>query len=214
MIESSEPTKIGCNSVAEQLYEQFITQQDIAWLWVNMTKAFGYKFINNYGDRDNGIWYTVLRDLTRADLAYGFWKVLFTVSEDELLKKKVWPPNVKEFRMFCERQFEDYGLVAVQKAFREMENSRWTVMPMWSHPLVCLASSLVKDDEDVSRGIIYERFKKIYSELADKFMCGKFIKFPKCKLLPSSYKNNERAQKRIHEIRKIEALVSDGVGAR
>ena len=55
-------------------------------------------------------WYEALKDLTSDDLNYGFKKMLVTITDEERKRREAWPPNVKEFRMYCERRLQDFDL--------------------------------------------------------------------------------------------------------
>lgn len=150
-----------------------LTQQDIALLWVKMAKAYGYKFINNFGEKDTGIWFEALKDLTSDDLDYGFKKMLVTITDEERKKHEAWPPNVKEFRMYCERRLKDFDLPEVHEAFSEAQNNNYLSRPYWSHPLVLTAKNrLNKRPNDYVMDEDYRSFSAIYRDLCQKFMRG------------------------------------------
>ncbi len=165
-----------------------ITDKDIAWLWLSLTKAFGYKFLKNFGEQDNGVWLEALKDLKREDLEYGFKRVIRLVTQEEREKYEAWPPNVKEFRMYCERRFEDFGLPRAHVAFAEAQNNERITNEFWTHPLVRVAAFQLKkktmgsiDDEN------YPNFKKIYSALCYRFMRGEALCLPtlSCSIKPT-----------------------------
>ena len=140
---------------------------------MNLTKAFGYKFIQNFGEKDNGIWLDVLKDLTPDDLAYGFERMLKTTTKDEREKREAWPPNVKEFRMHCERRLEDFNLPAPHTAFAEAKSNSYLSTPNWTHPLIQLANQQLKKKPDhFIRNDDYGVFSKIYGSLCQRFMRG------------------------------------------
>ncbi|OGO92829.1 MAG: hypothetical protein A3F10_04870 [Coxiella sp. RIFCSPHIGHO2_12_FULL_42_15] len=138
-----------------------------------MTRAYGYKFINNFGEKDNGIWYEALKDLTSDDLNYGFKKMLVTITDEERKRREAWPPNVKEFRMYCERRLQDFDLPEVHEAFREAQNNNYLSRPYWSHPLVLVAKKrLNKKPNDYVMDEDYRSFAVIYRDLCQRFMRG------------------------------------------
>ncbi len=150
-----------------------ITEKDIAWLWMAMTKAYGYKFVRNYGEKDNGIWFDGLKNLTAEDLVYGFRKALSTTNEEERSKGEAWPPNLKELRMFCERRLKDFGLPTAGKAFDEIEVSRHLSNPHWSHPIVRRAMQFIDANRfDGNRYYLFREFKEVYEEFCQHYMRG------------------------------------------
>ncbi len=155
-----------------------ITDKDIAWLWVNLTKAFGYKFLRNFGEKDNGIWFEVLKDLTREDLEYGFKRAIRITTEEEREKFEAWPPNVKEFRMYCERRLKDFGLPQPHAAFAEAQNNNYTRSKYWSHPLVKQATKQLNKPDGCVDSVDYPIFKKIYNFLCQRFMRGEGLRLP------------------------------------
>lgn len=153
-----------------------ITDKDIAWLWVSLTKAFGYKFLRNFGEKDNGIWREALKDLTREDLEYGFKRAIKMTTAEEREKFEAWPPNVKEFRMFCQRRFKDFDLPEVHYAFIEAKNNNYLSKPYWSHPIIFMAKNqLNKKCEEYVEDEDYPAFSKVYSSLCQRFMRGEAL---------------------------------------
>ncbi len=149
-----------------------ITDKDIAWLWVNLTKAFGYKFLRNFGEKDNGIWLEALKDLSREDLEYGFKRAIKTTTDEEREKYEAWPPNVKEFRLYCERRLKDFGLPEPHAAFEEAQNNNYMGNPFWSHPLVKMAAKQLNKSDHYVVSTDYPVFRKIYDFLCQRFMRG------------------------------------------
>lgn len=130
-------------------------------------------------------------------------------SEQERQSKEAWPPNAKEFRLYCERRFEDYGLPPAHKAYYEIENNRWLSYPLWSHPLVCLAASLIEGEEEGSD--CYQTFCDLYASLTERYMRGEPLKLPACCLLPGAQSRNRVLDKQLQELRKIEQWVYAGI---
>lgn len=124
-----------------------------------------------FGVKDNGVWLEALSDLAPEDLSYGFKKLLKSISEKERESAESWPPNVKEFRMLCERQLSDYGLPNVHRAFSEYEKNEWRLQPQWSHPLVAEAVQHFKADPYADRGTLFSGFAVIYEALVRKYLC-------------------------------------------
>lgn len=58
-----------------------------------MIMFFGYKWLNNYGEADNGIWLAGLRDLKPEQILRGI-----QACRDG---GKEWPPTLPEFRKMC-----------------------------------------------------------------------------------------------------------------
>ena len=123
-----------------------------------------------FGVKDSGVWLEALSDFAPEDLSYGFKKVLKSISEKERDNGECWPPNVKEFRMLCERRLSDYGLPDVHRAFNEYEKNEWRPNPQWTHPLVAEAAKHFKPDPENHRGILFSGFSAIYEALVRDFL--------------------------------------------
>jgi hypothetical protein len=148
-----------------------ITAEDIAWLWIKMTRAFGHRFVHCYGLKDEGVWLRALRDLAPQDINFGFNRVLESFSDKERETHEVWPPNVKEFKTYCERKLSDYGLPDVNRAFIEYEKNEWRSNHHWSHEVVEEAARRFKPDPLAHRGENCEKFSVIYDGLVKDYLC-------------------------------------------
>jgi len=153
-----------------------VTQEDIAWLWVAMGNAFGHKFMSTYGERDSGVWQAVLSDLTSHDIRYGFIRMMRDISEGERKSYQAWPPNLKEFRVYCEWRKEDFGFPGASKAFDELENHFNIGVSNWSHN----ALSLLAKDMDptlfhLPTPLAYKRFRELYDDFCRDYMATKYI---------------------------------------
>lgn len=157
---------------SDKLKPSTITIKDIAWLWVNLTTAFGYKFLKNFGEKDNGVWFEALKDLTREDLEYGFKRAIRLTTTEEREKFESWPPNVKEFRMYCERRLQDFNLPEPHIAFAQAKNNNYTKNQYWSHPLIKLATHQLRKKDSYIHDEDYDLFKKAYNSLCQQFMRG------------------------------------------
>lgn len=147
-----------------------INVNDIALLWVKMTKVFGFRFTRLYGTKDNGIWLDVLRCLTPEALAYGFRHLLRCYCL-ESTTTELWPPNALEFRRYCERRLVDFGLPSTSAAFEEAKNNRYLKKSRWSHPLVQLAADeLEKKDGEWIYAEDFNAFQRSYKRLTLAYM--------------------------------------------
>lgn len=149
---------------------KFIDAGDIAWLWMHMTQAYGYKFIKHYGKKDHGVWLEALSDLAFEDVVFGFKKLMKTLSAQEREHRESWPPNVKEFRLYCERNLSDYGLPTANRAFSEYEKNEWRAHAEWSHAIVAETARRFKPDPDAHGGIWFSEFSKIYEALVKEYL--------------------------------------------
>ncbi|MDF1761025.1 MAG: hypothetical protein P1U40_10850 [Coxiellaceae bacterium] len=171
----SEPCKpiekLSSKKTSALSNRQLISRKDIAWLWVCFAGAYGRKFISSYGEKDCGVWYEALSDLTLDDLVYGLKRVLTQVTEHERKSGEAWPPNVKEFRLLCERTLEKFGLPSVGKAFDEYESGQYVQSGYWLHPVIRRAGQLtLKAIDSEERCERYSVFKNIYKKLANEYM--------------------------------------------
>lgn len=128
-----------------------------------MTSAFGFKFVKSFGERDTGVWFEALKDLSKRELAYGFRKTLRDTSDVDSRGKGAWPPNVKEFRAHCKSWLSDLGIPSVHTAFREYASAVYCTHPVFSHAIVgVLAERMGEVDERVNRGAMFLRFQAEY----------------------------------------------------
>lgn len=137
-----------------------------------MTQAYGHKFVSNFGQKDNGVWFEALRDLTRCDLSYGFFKLMRNMSVLEQTTHEAWPPNLKEFRSYCVRQYSDFGLLKPSQAFREVEDNRYSTCALWSHPLVVHVAEVVGALDH------YEHLRKVNDTFIElyEFLCWRYMR--------------------------------------
>ena len=82
-----------------------------------MTSAYGNNFIDQFGDKDSGLWFEVLGELRPNDIAYGLKKMLRDV------RYKSWPPKPAEFLELCQLRAKDLGLPTTGEAFEEMQSN-------------------------------------------------------------------------------------------
>ncbi len=121
-----------------------------------------------------------MKDLSREDLEYGFKRAIRTTTAEEREKYESWPPNVKEFRMYCERRLKDFGLPETHAAFSEAKNNNYTSSQYWSHPLVKMATQQLKKSDNYVDNADYPVFKKIYDFLCQRFMRGEGLRLTNC----------------------------------
>jgi hypothetical protein len=70
-----------------------VTDEHIAYLWRCMVMFYGYRWLNSYGEADDGTWRAGLCDVTPDQILHGI---------DSLrLSGKEWPPTLPEFRKMC-----------------------------------------------------------------------------------------------------------------
>jgi hypothetical protein len=146
-----------------------LTKEDLGWLWMALSDAFGNKFTNTYGSKVNNIWFHGLKHLTVADLRFGFRRMLDHISDHERESGEAWPPNLKEFRMFCEKRPEDFQLPSAGKAFREVENNYYLKNKVWSHPIVAQSAVSISERAE-NRAQAYQQFKLKYDALCEAHM--------------------------------------------
>lgn len=84
------PSDVSC---ARPPTKSQITDEHIAHLWQFMARFFGYRWLNSYGDSDNGTWLAGLCDVTPDQILRGIDVVR--------LSGKEWPPTLPEFRKMC-----------------------------------------------------------------------------------------------------------------
>ncbi len=171
-----------------------ISEYDIAELWINLTQAFGQRFTSSYGEQDNGVWLEMLRDFTRIELGQGFKIMLSHFKQQERERKEVWPPNVKEFYLYCCDIFKYHGLASPRAAYDEAQyniSGGWH----WSHPTifyatVCMNDPFIKNDDFHTKLKFY---KKYYLMTLQLHLTGRLPMLPaseKCDEILSGLKLN------------------------
>jgi len=74
---------------------------------------FGYRWLNTYGESDNGVWLAGLCDVTPEKIVNGI--------DTCRLSGKEWPPTLPEFRKMCAVSLAPYYDNGKQlKAVRQM----------------------------------------------------------------------------------------------
>jgi hypothetical protein len=106
-------------------------QELIATLWLQLTDIYGSRFVNQYGDRDSGVWYQALNDLDEDDLCF----CLQAMMRDP--RFETWPPNCTQLRHLCLKNSTAGKAPSVHKAFDEaVFNLGFSTPRQWSHPAV------------------------------------------------------------------------------
>ena len=179
---------------------RLIDKEDISILWENLAQTFGNKFINSFGCNDNGIWFEVLKNLTKLELEQGFKTMLNSYTQQERDKKEVWPPNAKEFNLYCQEPYKHYNMPNLLEAYHEAQCHLNNLTDAWSHPVVFYSAlyagvGVIKEDFWVKK---ISHFKPYYIVLCQLYTEGLSIKLPpihKQKELISIYsKLNEVAE--------------------
>ena len=160
-----------------------ITRGDISQLWEDLTQAFGHKFLSNFGDRDNGVWFEALKNLTKVEVSQGFDNLLKTITPEEREKKQAWPPNVKEFYLYCLDAFKDQGVPSIQEAYHQCQQNLSLKMHNWHHPaifyaMLCFGPTAIKDDFWCKKITL---FKTSYLLMSQLFLEGKLPLIPATK---------------------------------
>jgi hypothetical protein len=105
-----------------------ISPELIATLWSQLTDIYGARFVNQYGEKDSGVWHETLADLTESDFCFGLQAMVRDV------RFETWPPNCTQFRHLC---LKKTILPSVHKAFLEARwNLGFATVRQWSHPAI------------------------------------------------------------------------------
>ena len=157
-----------------------IDEEDISILWENLAQTFGNKFINGFGCSDNGVWFEVLKNLTKLELHQGFKAMLNTYTQHEREKKEVWPPNAKEFNLYCEEPYKPYNIPSLLEAYNEAQRHLNNRTFSWSHPVVFYGAMYagmyeIKEDFWVQK---ISLFKPYYLMLSQLYIEGLASKLP------------------------------------
>ncbi len=139
----------------------------IATLWIQLTDIYGHRFMNTYGEKDSGVWYQALSDLTEDDLSKGLTLMMRDI------RFETWPPNCTQFRHLCLSTKEPLAPKSVE-AFREIRQNRYCLSPQWSHPAIKLAikcmgtkAAYAEDDEKA-----YQAFLTKYTQICERMADG------------------------------------------
>lgn len=140
----------------------------IATLWLQLTDIYGARFVNVYGDKDSGVWYQALNDLTEKDLAFG----LHTMMRDA--RFETWPPNCTQFRHLCCKSPDRSGLPSVHEAFKEARQNYHLSRPIWSHPAIKFTvKHLGVDVVNAARSdYAFRVFQEVYEDLSARVARG------------------------------------------
>lgn len=143
----------------------------IATLWLQLSDIYGARFVNQYGEKDSGVWYQALHDLSEEDIRFG----LYTMMRDS--RFETWPPNCTQFRHLCKRP-ELKVLPSVHQAFREArENLLFDKPRHWSHPAVKFTVKyagieLVNSADTQSA---FKAFSRAYEKVCECMACGQSV---------------------------------------
>lgn len=103
----------------------------IATLFLQLTDIYGSRFVNQYGEKDSGVWYQALCDLEEEAIRFGLHAVLRDA------RFETWPPNCTQFRHLCLKRPAMSSVPTVHQAFSEARaNLSFSTARAWSHPAV------------------------------------------------------------------------------
>jgi len=139
----------------------------IATLWLQLTDIYGARFINLYGEKDPGVWFQTLCDLTEEEIEMG----LHAMFSDE--RFETWPPNCTQFRHLCLKRHKE-GPPNVHKAFNEARHNLNFSKPLWSHPAVKFTvKHLGVDVVNAARAdIAFAEFNALYIKVCERIRQG------------------------------------------
>ena len=151
---------------------QTMQTEMIATLWHQLTDIYGARFVNQYGERDSGVWYQALHDLTNDDVAFGLHALLRDI------RFETWPPNCTQFRHLCQSKPNLNQLPSVHQAFNEArENLLFSSPRSWSHPAVKFTVKYVGIQEvnaaDKSRA--FKAFSNAYTRVCERIAKGHLV---------------------------------------
>jgi len=139
----------------------------IATLWLQLTDTYGARFINLYGEKDSGVWFQTLCDLTEEEIEMGLHAML----RDE--RFETWPPNCTQFRHLCLKKYKN-ELPNVHKAFNEARHNLNFSAPTWSNPAIKFTvKHLGVDAVNAARAdIAFEEFNALYIKVCEQIRQG------------------------------------------
>lgn len=147
----------------------------MAHLWLKLTDTYGPLFTDRQGEKDSGVWYEALCDLTEIDIKFGLW-ILPRVKDH-----KIWPPTCIQFRHLClmKNEPEMNGLPTIHKAFDEARRNLSCSKPQWSHPAIKFTVKLVGIDKvNAARAdLALAAFKPAYLKVCAEISLGKEVPF-------------------------------------
>ena len=145
--------------------------QAIATLWLQLTEIYGARFVNQYGEKDSGVWYQALSDLTEDSITHG----LNTMLRDE--RFETWPPNCTQFRKLCLSGLKSCHLPNVHRAFYEARQNVMLKSPVWSHPAVKFTVKHI-GVEIVNAGrtdFAFAKFSTAYAKVCERIKEGHLV---------------------------------------
>ena len=166
----------------------------ISILWVQLTDIYGSRFINMYGEKDSGVWYHALCDLSENDIKEG----LYLVMRDA--RFETWPPNCTQFRQLCLKG-KTVQLPTVHQAFAEARQNALYSSPKWSHPAVKFTVKYVGVDVVNSAYTFdaFQAFQKGYSKVCARIAEG--FSVPDVQDEEVSYYHREKTKQAICRIK-------------
>lgn len=139
----------------------------IATLWLQLTDVYGARFINLYGDKDSGVWFQALWDVTEEEIELG----LHEMFRDE--RFETWPPNCTQFRHLCLKRRKK-ELPSVHQAFNEARHNLTFSAASWSHSAVKFTvKHLGVDVVNAARAdFAFAAFKELYVKVCERIGQG------------------------------------------
>lgn len=145
----------------------------IATLWLQLTDIYGPLFVNRFGEKDSGVWYQALSDLSEIEIQAGLEAMIRDA------RFETWPPNCTQFRRLCINGLGDKGLPSVHKAFIEARQNLNLSNPGWSHPAIKFTVKYVglAIMNSGRTDIAFEAFKTGYQKVCERIRRGHQVPF-------------------------------------
>lgn len=138
---------------------------------MELTKIYGALFLTKFGSKDNGTWLDALKGLTPKALESGMDRLKDLSGNGKFTE---YPPNCLQFKALCMAFYTDLGLPKPSIAYREIKNSVYKAIPVWSHPLIEFIAKKLPDDfyKIEQESVAYSLFKEIYEQVSQLVQQG------------------------------------------
>ncbi|HHF7367854.1 TPA: hypothetical protein ACPSKY_003003 [Legionella bozemanae] len=169
---------------------------------MRLTAIYGQLFISKYGEKDTGVWFAALKDLTPKALDSGVERLMTMSKSDKFCE---FPPNCLQFRALCLGFYSDLRLPSAAQAHREVLNSAYSANPNWSHAVVKFTAKRlgVKFLEIDNEGHSFSVFKEAYEQVCHLMRQGHQIPEIKEQVLLAKPQSKDIATTHLAKIRQL-----------
>lgn len=167
---SSKPMQANlyCVNKPDDLNQGQVMGERVATLWLQLTDIYGARFVNMYGEKDSGVWFQALSDVSEDAITFGLQAMFRDV------RFETWPPNCTQFRHLCLSGFVTHTPPSVHQAFNEARRNLESTKPVWSHAAIKFTVKHLGLEKVIAArvDVAFAQFSALYLKVCERISQG------------------------------------------